>query len=496
MPVMDALPKSLYRAEQVRELDRRAQTALGISGAALMERAGAAAFAQLQANWPQARRLCVLCGVGNNGGDGYVIARLAREASLTVEVLQVGDAAKIKGDAAEARASWLASGGTESVFADVLPEADVLVDAVMGTGLDRPLEGCWRAAVEALDANSAPVLAVDIPSGLAADTGAVLGAAVHARLTVTFIGLKLGLFTGAAPGYRGDVIFADLGIPADATMDIPPAADLLREVDLATWLPRRERTAHKGHFGHVLVIGGNLGMPGAARLAGSAALRAGAGLVSVATRPEHVAVLVSGQPELMCRGVNDGAELEPLLARATVVVLGPGLGGDEWARSLFKRTVNAGLPTVLDADALNLAATQGLPQGDWMLTPHPGEAAGLLGDEIPALEADRPGTVRRLAKAFDATVVLKGAGSLVASRDGTLSVCTAGNPGMASAGMGDVLSGVIAAFRAQGLDANAAVCAGVLAHALAADHAAAAGERGMVAGDVVSALRGVVNPDE
>ncbi len=495
MPRMDALPKSLFLAAQVRELDRRAMDALAVTGAALMERAGVEAFARLRAHWPQARRLCVACGAGNNGGDGYVIARLAREAGLTVQLLQVGDAGRIQGDAATARDAWLAAGGSEETFAGHLPEAaDLIVDAVMGTGLDRTLEGRWREAVAAINAHPAPVFAVDIPSGLAADTGAVLGAAVRADLTVTFIGLKLGLFTGAGPACRGALEFAGLGVPVDVVGQLTPAAQLLQPDDLKAWLPPRERTAHKGRFGHVLVIGGNHGMPGAVRLAGAAALRAGAGLVTVATRTQHVAAVVSGRPELMCRGVEDVADLEPLLARASVLVLGPGLGRDPWAQAMFARAVGAGLPTLLDADALSLSAESGLPGGDWILTPHPGEAGRLLGGSIESLEADRPRTVRQIAERYQATVVLKGAGSLVCDRAGTLSVCMAGNPGMASAGMGDVLSGVIAGLRAQGLDAYTAARAGVLAHALAADRAAASGERGLVASDVVAELRAVVNP--
>ncbi len=358
----------------------------------------------------------------------------------------------------------------------------------------RPLKGAIREAVEALNAGTAPVFAVDVPTGVNADTGAVMGTAVGAGATATFIGLKLGLFTGEGPACCGPVDYDDLGVPGNIFHGIEPAAARITDDFLAGVLAPRGRTAHKGHFGHVLVIGGELGMGGAARLAGEAALKSGAGLVSVATRGEHVPGLVAGRPELMARGVERPEELAPLVERATVIALGPGLGTGEWGRALWEAALDTGLPLVLDADGLNLLAEFRRERADWILTPHPGEAARLLGCDTAAVQADRPAAVREIAQACRAVVVLKGAGSLVAAPDGRLRLCDRGNPGMATGGMGDVLTGLVAGLLAQGLEPFDAAAAATALHARAADRAAAGGERGLAASDLFGPLRSLVNP--
>ncbi len=489
---MTTLPAAVHSAADVRAMDRHAIDAQGIPGYTLMQRAGEAAFDQLLGAWPAARRLLVACGAGNNGGDGYVVARLAREAGLEVTVAALADPARLRGDAARAHADFVAAGGSTVAFDRALvAAADVVVDALFGTGLDRPVEGPLGAAIEAINASGRPVLALDLPSGLHADTGAVLGVAVRARRTITFVGLKTGLYVGAASVHVGQLAFADLGVRAP----VPPPR--LRRLDpglLAGWLPPRPRGAHKGEHGRVLVVGGGPGMAGAARLAGEACLRAGAGLVTVATRPEHVAAIVAGRPELMVRGVSDAAGLVPLLERADVVALGPGLGQDDWSRALFAAAMDSPGPRVVDADGLNLLAARRRRRDDWILTPHPGEAARLLGDSVAEVQADRLGAIGRLTADFGGVAVLKGAHSLVLRAGGTPWVCDRGNPGMASAGMGDVLTGVIAALLAQFGSLERAAACGVLVHALAADAGATRGERGLVAGDVVEALRECVNP--
>lgn len=491
---MTDLPTALYTAAQVRELDRRAIEDFAIPGYELMQRAGRAAFGVLRARWPAARRITVLCGTGNNGGDGYVLARLALEAGLQAEVIQLGEPGRIRGDALRAREAYLAAGGRVQGDTGRLPEAEVLVDALLGTGLERTVEGRWRAAIEALNAHPAPVLAVDIPSGLHADTGAVLGAAVQAAATVTFIGLKRGLFTGRAPALVGELVFDDLQVPAEVHAGVPAAARRLVLAELQQALAPRRRDDHKGRFGHVLVVGGDLGMAGAVRMAAEAAARCGAGLTSVATRREHVAAVVGPRPELMCRGVDAPAELDALMARASVIAIGPGLGRGPWGRGLLERVLEADLPLVVDADALNLLAAEPLRREDWVLTPHPGEAARLLGCPVAEVQADRYGAAAELARRYGGVCVLKGAGSLVADGQG-LAVCTAGNPGMASGGMGDVLTGILAGLRAQGLEAGPAARLGVCLHAAAADRAAAeGGERGLLAGDLFPHLRPLVNP--
>lgn len=492
---MSELPSALYRAAQVRELDRIAIQTFGIPGLTLMERAGRATFAALRRRWPEARRLAVLCGTGNNGGDGFVVARLAHEAGLVVEVLQVGDAARLAGDALAAAEALRAAGVEPRNFGPGrFPEADVVVDALFGTGLEREVTGVWREAVGAINASGAGVVAVDIPSGLHADTGAVLGAAVRAQVTVTFIGLKQGLFTAMGPDHCGTVLFDDLQVPPGVYASVTPAARRIRPEDLAVRLAPRPRGAHKGDHGHVLVVGGERGMAGAARMAGEAAARVGSGLVTVATRPEQAAVLAGVRPELMCHGVEGPRDLLPLLRRATVVAIGPGLGRSRWAQGLFTAVLDTKLPLVVDADALNLLAAEPVARGNWVLTPHPGEAARLLGSASQAVQADRFSAVAQLAQRYRAVAVLKGAGTLVQAEDGAVWLCDRGNPGMATGGMGDVLTGVIAGLAGQGLPLAEAAWAGVHLHAVAGDAAARDGERGMLALDLMPHLRRAANP--
>lgn len=486
----------LYRAAEVREADRRAIQEHGIAGYELMQRAAAAALRALRARWPRARRIRVICGAGNNAGDGYELARQANAAGLDARVAWLCAPDRLRGDAARAQSTAVAAGVPIREFAAAfLQDAEVIVDALLGTGLDRPLTAAWAAAVDAVNAAGCPVLALDIPSGLHADTGAVLGAAVRAALTVTFIAAKSGLYTGAGADHSGDIEFADLGVPEAVFQGLPVAAWRMLPESLPQRLPGpRPRAAHKGRFGHVLVVGGQPGMGGAARLAAEAAARCGAGLVTIATHPQLAATLSLERPELMCAGVAGAADLQALLARATVVAVGPGLGQGDWGRSLFAALRDCGLPLIVDADALNLLARDPLRRGDWVLTPHPGEAARLLATTTAAVQADRPAAVAALQARYGGVVVLKGAGTLI--HDGQrCRICSAGNPGMASGGMGDVLTGVIASLCAQGLAAADAAATGVLLHGLAGDAAArAGGERGLLAGDLLPELRRLVNP--
>ncbi len=471
------LPVALYRAAHVRELDRLVIEKHGIAGITLMERAGQAAFDLLRTRWPRARKILVICGPGNNGGDGYVIARLARDAGLAPVVLTVGESARARGDAATARVACQAAGVAMHDFAsEQLKNVDVIVDAILGTGLERDVEGAFRVAIESANEAPVPVLALDIPSGLNADAGRIMGAAVRAHATITFIGLKAGLFTGSGREHSGEIVFAGLGVPVDIYSSIVPLARRITERSLLGVLPPRARDGHKGSYGHVLVVGGNQGMPGAAHLAGAAAYRAGAGLVSVATHPAHAAWLNATRPELLVQGVRAATDLQRLFARANVVALGPGLGQDGWAQALFSAVIEARLPLVLDADALNLLAVEPCTNATWILTPHPGEAARLLGVSTCEIQADRFGAVTAIAARYGGVCVLKGSGSLVASPgESAIALCDLGNPGMASGGMGDVLTGVIAASLAQGLSPPNAARLGVWVHAAAGDDAARVG---------------------
>lgn len=490
---MDVMPEALYGAHALAELDRRAAAA-GLAAPRLMQRAGEAAFRALAARWPKARRWLVYAGGGNNGGDGYVVAARARAAGLEAEVAALKPP-RADSAAAAAAAAYREAGGVigEWRAADA-GAADLVVDALLGIGLDRAPHGDVAAAITRINGAGRPVAALDLPSGLLADTGAAPGAAVRADLTVTFIGLKFGLFTGAGPGLCGRLAFARLDVPAALEAGLVPLAYRIGSDLAAMELPRRARDAHKGRYGHVLVIGGDAGTGGAVRMAGEAALRTGAGLVSALTRPEHVAPILAGRPEIMVHGTPDGS-LPPAAARASVLALGPGLGQSAWSRRLWQAALALGIPTVVDADALNLLAADPVRRDDWVLTPHPGEAARLLDCEVAAIEGDRRAAVRALADRYGGVAVLKGAGSLVAAAGSdSVWLCDRGNPGMASGGMGDALTGIVAGLLAQGLAPFAAGRLGAWLHAAAGDRAAADGERGLLAADLLGELRGLVNP--
>ena len=348
-----------------------------------------------------------------------------------------------------------------------------------------------------------------MPSGLDADTGLPRGDAVHADLTITFVGLKQGLYLGRAPDYCGLIAFSDLGIPAEAAEGFAPVMQRLGLSDLQAALPRRRPSANKGAHGRLLLVGGGPGMGGAIRLAAEAALRTGAGLVYVATHPDNVGTVMAGRPEIICRGIGsaespearedrDGPEglaaLEALVGLADGIVLGPGLGKSEWARRLWRHVLErTRLPLVVDADALNLLAEQAIEHAEWILTPHPGEAARLLDSTVGEVQAARRGSAEALARRYRAMIVLKGACTLVAELDKSdevsVVVCDRGNPGLATAGTGDVLSGVLGALLVQSKSPRLAARAGVLLHALAGDDAAVAGERGLVASDLFPHLR-------
>ena len=494
---MRELPVELYRAVQVRELDRIAIEERGIPGYTLMRRAGKAAFERLCQCWPKARRIVVVCGGGNNGGDGYIVARLARQAGFDARVLALADPATLRGDA---QTAWRDAQAVDAPIAPFvatdLEKADLIVDAIFGTGLEREVGGIWHEAIAAINASPADRFALDVPSGLHADTGAILGMAVRAAATITFIGLKQGLFTAQGPACCGEVSFADLGVPPDLYATLHPACWRYTGEDLPARLPPRSRSAHKGHFGHVLVVGGDLGMAGAARMTAEAAARCGAGLVSVATRGDHAGLQAAARPELMFHGVETADDLEPLLDRATVVAVGPGLGRGHWGRALWQAVLACDKTLVVDADALNLLAVDPVFRDRWILTPHPGEAARLLKMTPAQVEADRFAAVEELALRFGGVAVLKGAGSLIASKaDGQVALCAAGNPGMAAGGMGDVLTGVIAALAAQGLPLFAAAQTGVYLHGQAGDQAARdGGERGLLETDLLPFLRRLANP--
>ncbi len=488
---MSEIRDRFYAASQVRALDEAAIRDHGMTGAVLMRRAAAAAWRVLCRHWPHARRLLVVCGPGNNGGDGYELARIARDAGLKVQLAAVAEP-RPGSDAAAAAAAWWAESGARPVSVrEALAEAELVVDALLGTGTSRAPAGPFAEAIRAIDASGLPVLALDLPSGLAPDTGVPFEPCVRASVTVSFVGRKFGLHTGHGPSWAGKVEFDTLGVPDAVYRAVPALAGALCPADLRAWLPHRRAAAHKNRHGHVLVIGGNRGMGGAALLAARAALRGGAGLVSVACHTRHIPAVIAAQPELMADDADTA--LSAMLDRADVVVIGPGLGRDGWARTAWKAVNERSLPQVVDADALSLLAEAPTVRDARVITPHPGEAGRLLETSAAAVQADRLAAIAELHRRFGGTVVLKGAGSLVKDAAGT-DLCAYGNPGMAVGGTGDVLAGLIGALIGQGLDVPTAARAGVLAHALAGDRAAGNRPRGMLPSDLTAQLRAVLNP--
>ena len=486
----------VYTGGETRALDRRAIDECGIPGFVLMHRAGVAAFRHLRRRWPEARRITVACGAGNNAGDGYIVVGAAADAGFGVQVVQVGDPARIAGDAAKALAlarERLAEPGLAAVADDSWQaDGDVVVDALLGTGVRGEVRPGFRRAIEQVNGSGRPVLALDLPSGIDADTGgALMPEPVRADLTVTFVAPKLGLVTGAGVDHVGEVQLETLAIPEEVYADGGgvPVLD-------GSALARLERnpSAHKGQFGRLLILGGDVGMGGAVILAGGAALRTGAGLVTVGTAEANRAPLLARYPELMARAVEP-ADVADVARQADAVAVGPGLGQGAWGTALCQAALAAArqhaTPLLIDADALNCIARLGLdiPHGS-VITPHPGEAGRLLGLTAKEVQAQRPDAARRLSSLGNGAVtVLKGAGTLI-SKDGQLAgACLGGNPRMATPGSGDVLSGIGGALLAQGLSPLSAAKLGVWLHARAGDEAALATESALLASDLIANIR-------
>jgi NAD(P)H-hydrate epimerase len=510
--------RPVLTAAQMREADRRTIEEIGLPGAVLMENAGAAAAHWARLRFPEARRPLVLCGRGNNGGDGFVVARRLRD--LSPATVLVGTRAEVRGDARLHLEVFERSGGTlvevadEPAWAAVRPHlerADLIVDALLGTGLRQQPQGLVAGVIGDVDREQrtrpVPLLAVDVPSGLPSDTGEVSWPTLRATLTVTFAACKYGHVLPPACDRVGELVVADIGIPEPALQAQAPGLWLLEKTDAAAAWPARAPGAHKGTFGHVLVIGGSVGKSGAAALAALGALRAGAGLVTVATAEAVLHLVAQARPELMTEPLAGGAHVDAsALSRALAlaeardaVVLGPGLGPHEGTREFVREFVRrCPAPLIVDADGLNaLAPWPGGPgalevlrrEAATVLTPHPGEMARLAGGSTEQVQRLRLETARRLAAETGAVVVLKGQRTLVADPRGTAAVNPTGNPGLATGGTGDVLAGMVGALLARGTDGMAAACAGVYAHGHAADVAARRlGPESLLAGDLLDAL--------
>lgn len=484
----------VFLTRQIRDIER---TVLGSPAAPpLMLRAGTAVakFArEMLGN--RGRRILVLAGPGNNGGDAFVAARQLKEWWIDVTVVFVGTPAKLPADAKAALISWMDAGGTTFESIPAGTRYDLIVDGLFGIGLQRPLENQTADLVDRVNASGVDVLAIDIPSGLHADSGRILGRAIRARRTLTFIGMKAGLLTLDGPDCAGDVQLDTLGV--DAPELESPRGQRIETSLIASTLPARMRNSHKGTFGNVGILGGAPGMVGAALLAGRAALKLGAGRAYAGLFAESPTVDLL-QPELMLRSAQDILKIEAL----DCLAVGPGLGESQSAQHALAAAIAHDAPLILDADALNLLATHPKLQeavagrtGATILTPHPAEAGRLLGTSTASIQVDRIASACALAQRYNAAVVLKGNGSICAHANGDWYINTSGNPGMAAAGMGDVLTGIVAAIVAQGVKPDTALLAGVHLHGLAADKLVAAGigPAGLTASEVIDAARATLN---
>ncbi len=506
----------LVTAQQMRELDRAAIETHGIPSLSLMERAGAA-VADAAAIYAARRKgsVAVVCGRGNNGGDGLVAARLLIQRGFDVAVFLLSRASELSPDA---RASWerlvpltahiyeLSHPDEIRLHHPVLAGASVIIDALLGTGLERTVEGPLAQLIEYLNVLKRPIVAVDMPSGLSADTGVPLGVAVRATTTVTLGLPKVGLFTGSAADYAGEIVVADIGIPPEEVERLAVQLHVTDGATVRSLMAPRERASHKGTYGHVAVVAGSGGKLGAGYLACMAAFRVGAGLVTYYLPDKAFEKFDARYPEIMCVALPDRGRghfhadgLKQLLAsleRTSVVAMGPAMGTHPETRAFVQGVIaSSSLPLVVDADGINnldtaLVARRAAPT---VLTPHPGEFGRLTGIAADRIQRERLALARDYAVDHRVTLVLKGYHTVVAMPSGIAYINTTGGPAMASAGMGDVLTGAIAGFIAQGIDVGLAAVAGTYLHGLAGDQAAREiGDRGIVASDVIRRLPGAI----
>lgn len=483
----------VYSIEQIRELENTAINDHGVQAYDLMQRAGASAFKIIKQKFPEAQKILVITGAGNNGGDGYVIARLATQAGMDCKVMPLAPVTKLRGEVARAHNDFTILDGADIEVTENFPDCDLIVDAILGIGANRPVSDIYASIIQAINRTPVPVVALDTPSGLHADTGTNLGATVFANLTITFIGIKPGLLTGQARNYTGEIVLESLDLPTAAISSVGKLGSTITESFRSRLFPPRKATSYKNNFGHVLIIGGNRGYPNAARLAGEAAARTGAGLVSVFSHPDSMSAIASGCASLMTTGSNDTRVLNALLKNATSVVLGPGLGQDAWAKKMFACAIESKQPLVIDADALHLLSKNAARNTQWVLTPHPGEAASLLSCSKQDIETNRISAILAMDEQYGGVSVLKGAGTMVCKAQ-NIRFCTHGNASLATGGSGDVLTGIIAALIAQGASTIDAAKCGVMTHALAAEMSSEQGTRGVLPTDLFPALYKLVNP--
>lgn len=467
----------LYSAQQCQQLDQQAVENHQVPSFLLMKKAAFCAFNQIKQSWPNAQKIGIVCGTGNNGGDGFMLAQYATLSGMETTLLVPESVntfeQNLKDDAllAYQEAKQLEI-PIQTFDVHWLENADLVVDALFGTGLDREVTGIYAEMIHIINSCSRPIIALDTPSGLNATTGRILGTAIQADCTLTFIAHKPGLWMYQGADFAGKISLCDLNFKTEWFQNVEPIATSNGIVFWQKQLPLRQKTFHKGSTGTALLIGGNTSMMGAIQLAGQACLKTGAGLTKILSQTDHILPLTTSTPEFMCYDLDS---IENLLDNTQAIAIGPGLGIDSWAKSLFQRCLTWQLETqgkmVIDADALKLLAQQkiAVPKSpNWILTPHPGEAATMLGRSVKEVQNDRFEAIRALQKQYGGVIVLKGNGTLI--YDGThMELCPLGNPGMAVGGMGDVLTGILSSLLAQGLLPFEAACLGVYQHAAAAD---------------------------
>lgn len=479
---LELLLVSLYDKKTILALENQATTELKFTINDLMLKATNVCVEQVLESFPNAQKITIFCGVGKNAADGLNVAKQLAASGKTVQIINA--------------TSW---------NNNINLEADLIIDALFGIGINRDLVGVWRQIVEQINSSKIPVLSIDIPSGIDPDSGNVYGIAVKASITITFIGLKQGLFTGKAKNYTGKIKFNNLGLPLEIYNKYPCKAIRLTKNIFKNMLPIREPAAHKGNFGKLLIMGGQDGMIGAPLLAGNAALRTGIGMVYILTNAKQSTITNNNCLELQIQNFSDLKQLKDLLSKATVLLLGSGMGTDRYAHTFFEQAMESNLPLIIDADGLNILADSYnaiintiKPKEKLILTPHPKEAAKLLNTDTATIEADRFAAINQLVNKYKATVVLKGAGTLIKEyrSDDTYSpiyLCDLGNPGMATAGMGDLLAGIIAALVGQKLNFKDACNFGVFVHALAGDIVAKEGQVGIIASDLLLFIKKIIN---
>ena len=502
----------LYTARETRKIDNLAIKQKNISGYSLMQMAAEFSLDIILRELNPVEELIIFCSKGKNSGDGFLLGAYAKEFGLKVTVVMSNSPKDLKGVTRKAFHEMKESNvkviSSKSLKNHRISKNAVLVDALLGTGLKGSLRKNIKDSILVLNqlGMKIPVVSLDIPSGVNPDTGNAEDAYVLADITTSFVAKKRGCFTSHGKKASGEVFYSDLDIPKKLFSEVPSTSSIINYENSMRRVIYREEDVHKGNFGHVVVVGGDRGFGGAGILCSKAAVYSGSGLTSLVTRPEHVSASLVSCPEVMVKGVNSGQDLEEHLLKPDVIAIGPGLGQTAWSEQMVQRVFweaeKRDVPVIMDADALNLLTqlklSSKLPK-NLILTPHPGEAARLLNTNVSNVESDRFGSAAKLQKKFNATVVLKGSGSIVCYKGNggqKWGLCNSGNPGMATGGMGDVLTGIIAGILAQGLSLKDAAEAGVDLHSKAADLASLeTGEVGLTPSDVISELRSLLRYD-